>query len=153
MNFAKSLNNASVNSVINETDKTVTFNHGNGTNDEVIYSNFKANTRYTFFLKGKTTESGINTSMVITYTDDSETTISFSNTEVVNKIVSDNGKSVKNIRLKWYNGTQTILYYDYCGVFEGAITENDFEPYIPSVKMLYDDFSDLLKRVTALENN
>lgn len=137
LNFAKSLKNASANSVINETDKTVTFDH-NGTNG-VIYSNFKANTRYTFFLKGKTIESGTNNSMEITYTDDSVTRISFSNTEVVNKIVSDNGKSVKNLKLSWYNANQTILYYDYCGVFEGAVTESDFEPYIPSVKMLAEE--------------
>lgn len=92
---------------------------------------FKENTQYTFFIKSAHESSGIITQTRILYTDGSITviekngTVDTAGTVVVTSIA---GKTVKSLQAVWVTGA-TRLYYDSCGIFEGVLTADQFEPY------------------------
>jgi hypothetical protein len=61
----------------------------------------------------------------------------------IGKNVSDGAKSIEKFKYDYYSGSQT-LNYNQCGIFEGVITEEEFEEYqetvanIPIAKPLYE---------------
>lgn len=93
---------------------------------------FKENTQYTFVFYGKCLyESAKYTNLKIYYTDGSVHTLSdFEKTNDFSSSItrSVKDKTVKEVRFSWYS-TGTILEYEKCGIFEGAITAEQFEPY------------------------
>ena len=101
--------------------------------DTVFFDKFKANTQYTVILKFKKSDNAKNTNLRIRYTDDSTTQILASFDVSAGEVytlafVSASSKSIKCIDGMYAAGT-TYLYYDSCGIFEGALTETDFVPY------------------------
>lgn len=98
-----------------------------------FFANFKENTQYTFIFYGRNTYAyaALNhLNLCIRYTDGEEAEF-WSDTLGTDQYVvvtSKAGKTVHGIYVTWYSGN-TILYYDKCGVFEGAVGLEAFEPY------------------------
>ena len=115
---------------VDGTNRTVMF-RADRIDKKVIYSSFEPGKEYTVILYGKNTNteySGVN--LIIEYTDGTNEILTFS------KIGDDSycvyhtvaQKDVANITGRW-GSQETILYYDECGVFEGNISIDTFEPY------------------------
>ena len=106
---------------------------------------FKENTVYTIVLYGKCKNSEqLISNLNIEYTDGTKSTIMFSskNTNSLALRVTDSNKTISKL-VFYYGSIGTDLDPKKCGIFEGTIKESDFEPYIPSVKMLSDEVSAL----------
>ncbi len=101
----------------------------------IIYNDFKPNTRYTFVLYGKNTESDSGrVNLKISYTDGTtESTMTFSDgtSESYCVVTTEPNKTVKSFYGSNQSG-KTMLYYDKCGIFEGVLTADDFKPYTRS---------------------
>lgn len=115
---------------VDGTNRTVMF-RADRIDKKVIYSSFEPGKEYTVILYGKNTNteySGVN--LIIEYTDGTNEILTFS------KIGADSycvyhtvaQKDVANITGRW-GSQETILYYDECGVFEGNISLEAYEPY------------------------
>lgn len=118
------------NSSIDQVNNSVFFSARNVANVE-LFSNFKANTQYTFILKGiNGASSSTDTNLAVTYTDGTSAYLNFATAGVESYcfFTTANNKSVKSLRGVWKT-TDTTLYYNECGIFEGVLTEADFEPY------------------------
>ena len=102
---------------------------------------FKENTVYTIVLYGKckNNEQSL-TNLCIEYTDGTNSIIMFSskNTNSLALRVTDSNKTISKLAF-YYGSRGTDLNPKKCGIFEGTIKESDFEPYIPSVKMLAEE--------------
>ena len=107
---------------------------GDNSGKAICTGPFKENTRYTFLLyvmRAGTTSANVN--MSIRYTDGTtanlqRTTPPDENTPSYTNFVSAANKTVQEVYIINHGGT-TRLYYDKCGVFEGVVTLDDFEPY------------------------
>lgn len=90
---------------------------------------FKKNTQYTLIFTRTNTGSTIN--MRVWYTDGSYDILrpESCNEPTVFVFVTDKNKTVSTLKGAYNSGT-TVLYYDECGIFEGVLTADDFEPYI-----------------------
>lgn len=125
---------------VDETNKTVSF-YGRyyQTTDFCSNVQFKENTQYTFVLYGRNlSESGsTRANLVIRYTDGSYDSLIFNengpNTNSYCLCTSDTGKTISGMTGYYSTSTETVLYYDQCGVFEGVKTLNDFVPYTGTV--------------------
>lgn len=104
------------NATKNTTDKTVAYAPAN-VNTKILFNKFKPNTRYTFYMSTSSTS----TNLYAYYSDGTYTYL-----EPNTYVTSDANKSVDCIQGHWITGN-TVLNYDECGVFEGALTE--FTPY------------------------
>ena len=142
--LAQSLKNVSATSEIDETNGTVTFNHFKY-RDNSLFDNFKSDTQYTFILNGNVVDSNNrNNDITIQYTDGTDTLIEIPTTRGNIVVVSDKTKSISKLFLAWNYGYPSILYYNQCGIFEGVITEEEFEEYqetvanIPITEPLYE---------------
>lgn len=96
--------------------------------DKIAYTNFKANTQYTFIIKASTqTLGGIN--LIIKYTDGTRyiPQSTATDTAYVWRVVSESGKTVESFSGEWQ--ANTTYYYNECGIFEGVMEQSDFEPY------------------------
>ena len=100
------------------TNKTVTYAASQVTTI-ILFDKFKENTQYTVYMSTNSTF----TNMVIEYEDGSVDNIS-PNTYTVTAV----SKRIQKIVGRWSSGT-TVLKYEECGIFEGVITAQDFEPY------------------------
>ena len=102
---------------------------------------FKENTVYTIVLYGKckNNEQSL-TNLCIEYTDGTNSIIMFSskNTNSLALRVTDSNKTISKLAF-YYGSRGTDLNPKKCGIFEGAIKESDFEPYIPTIKMLAEE--------------
>lgn len=110
-------------------EKTISYVARNAS-DKTLFTNFKPNTQYTFIFKGMATDRHLN--IRISYTDGTEATAwIFSEPDNLSTFlfVSNSTKSVERLKGTYNSGT-TTLYYEECGIFEGVLTEADFEPYI-----------------------
>ena len=107
---------------------TVTFSPGSNR----FFSNLKENTQYTAILYGSNTWNGAVSNLCFRYTDGAYSTIPFDNTTPNEKayacFTSYAGRSVLSFGRVDVGGT-TTLEYDKCGLFEGVISLEDFEPY------------------------
>lgn len=100
---------------------------------KTAYSNFKANTQYTFIIKASvSTPGGIN--LHLKYTDGTKKILDFgdANTVKTRLYVSESGKSVESFSGEWQ--ADTTYYYNECGIFEGVIEQSDFEPYFEGLR-------------------
>jgi len=111
------------NSTKDTTAHTVTFISSDVSNKMIVDKVFKANTQYTFIFKEVDGSNAIN--FVIVYTDGSYHYFPRGGSGI---ITSTAGKTVKSLRGVWASGT-TILDYDRSGIFEGVVTEDQYEPY------------------------
>lgn len=100
--------------------KTVTYLASNVVSKVLLRGIFKENTQYTFFLSQATGSNSVN--MMLIYTDG---TSGYFNQRITTSAI---GKTVSHVEGVWASG-RSILNYDECGVFEGVLTANDFEPY------------------------
>ena len=108
------------------TAKTVTY-AASKVRNVVLFTGFKANTRYTIFLSGDNTSSTIKSpNLTVHYSDGTMESIG-SFVDGVKIHTTHSSKSVVDIQGVW-NTSTTILNYEKCGVFEGVLTENDFVP-------------------------
>ena len=119
---------------VDTVNKTVTFASNATVNQRItdgyISGKFKENTQYTFILALEKT-SGVGSNLSIYYTDGTYTAIpniSTTDTKEIKTVVSTSGKTV-NFLSKANQAGSTIVYYDECGIFEGLLTESDFEAY------------------------
>lgn len=102
--------------------------------DGAIYGfKFKENTRYTFVLS-LYKNSGTGGNLRIVYTDGTTDDISVSSATVKETVVvvTDEGKTVKRLVKRNLSGT-TRIYYEESGIFEGVLTEQDFEEWVGTV--------------------
>lgn len=125
---------------LNADNKSVSIKAPQVAGKKLLEGVFKENTQYTIILYG--TNSFSSTSVCnarIRYTDNS-TSGQFKfekageNSYCVR--VSDEGKTIKHI--EGFNASNTAtFYYDQCGVFEGVLTLDDFEPYTEHTEYIY----------------
>lgn len=101
------------------TNKTVSYSASKITG-VTLFTDFKPNTRYTIIIKQASSSNSPNIRFL--HTDGSYLGIGEGAT------TSIEGKSVKAIVGIWAIGAG-ILEYEYCGLFEGVITTDQFEPY------------------------
>lgn len=96
----------------------------------ILFSNFREATQYTFIICGINTANTYHLNLRINYTDG---TIGEMKTSVIGEeesitFTSLASKTIKDFIIMYFGGV-TILRYDQCGIFEGAISAADFEPY------------------------
>lgn len=117
-----------VRAIKDEENGTVTF-YGSNSADKVLFTDFKPNTQYTFFLYGKNSTIA-RSNIIILYTDGTLDNTNFSAVDTNEFVIvhSNAGKTIEKF-LGYNSGGTTILEYDKCGIFEGVLTEADFEPY------------------------
>ena len=139
--FANAVKNAMPSATIDEAEKTVSFTSSATLDNYIVvndrtygdyYIPFKENTSYTFVLVGYNSKTTANASNLrIYYTDGTNTTLSFDSTSATKQTkiyTTPASKTVNRLSKTNQDGT-AVLYYDECGIFEGAITAQDFEPY------------------------
>ena len=116
--------------VVDAEKRTVIF-AGKEVGGKTIYRNFVSGKEYTIILYGRNTDSRYsNCNLKIEYSDKSVETLQF---EMLNEnsyciFHTDPQKSVKYL-FGQYAAYSTILYYEQCGIFEGNIGLEAFEPY------------------------
>lgn len=96
---------------------------------------FKENTRYTIVITGYNADGLTFMNMYIKYTDGTSSQMYFA--EGTNKqqvvSVSISGKTIAYVGGTWLNGS-TVFFPDECGIFEGVLTAEEFEPYFEGVR-------------------
>lgn len=120
---------ASAGATKNATEGTIYLNMDKMLSSKLFFG-FKPNTIYTIIVYGKNTNASIRMgNIVVWYTDGTYSMVSFetAGTESYGVFVT-NGKSVASFGTVWADG-YTILHYDKCGIFEGAVGLEAFEPY------------------------
>lgn len=113
---------------IDENAGTVTFRAGDAGNNNLF--NVKNNaSRYTLVLKGKNS-AYTRTNIAFYYTDGTYSMVEFEGVDTVSTVLahSQPNKQVRSVGTILY-GSSTTLYYNECGLFEGILTQEDFEPY------------------------
>ena len=130
------VDSGSTNVVIDESKGTVAFEHNTNYNDiekSKLFSDFKENTQYTFILNGSHVNVGISvnfTNLIIYYTDGTFVGVNLATTGEFQYIfVSDKNKTIDYLKYGYSEADKTTLNYEQCGIFEGVITADDFEPY------------------------
>lgn len=130
--LADSIKESMPSAVVDSTDKTVTFLANATVSGEVnlFPIRYEENTRYTLILTGYNA-SGY-TNLRVYYTDGSNANITGSVVLPASKgtvvYITSANKTVSYIRKVQQNGAVT-LYYEESGIFKGALTADDFEPY------------------------
>lgn len=95
---------------------------------------FKENTVYTIILKLAKDNTATSTNLRVIYSDGTFSSITRASTSSdvlsseIKVVTSQANKTIVGIVGRFESG-RTYLYYDHIGIFEGAITDNDFEPY------------------------
>lgn len=115
------------NAVADDTNKTIRYD-ASSVSGKNLFNKFKPNTQYTIILRGyNTNTSSQSENNSIRYTDGTTQYLQgFVNG--VSRTVTYASKSIECIRGQWVTST-TYLYYDECGIFEGVLTADQFEPY------------------------
>ena len=97
----------------------------------ILFDDFEPNTQYTIVFTGQNTNSNQNhANLMIMYTDGTYAYLGFptKGEKGTTVFVSDSRKS-----LRFFAGvlavSSSVFYTDECGIFEGALTEADFEAY------------------------
>jgi hypothetical protein len=118
-----------------ESSKTIAFDPGKISTDQnpsrMIFDKFKENTQYTIVMYGRNRDANAKkANLRVVYTDGLQG-LEFpeANTDSYLIFTTPAGKTVSGFHVEWYGGT-TALLYDRCGIFEGAITEAQFQEYV-----------------------
>ena len=130
--FADELKSRYSSATIDETDKTVSFGYNASATSGVYFPKipFKENTQYTFIITMKN-DTIARSNLRIAYTDGTVSNfpdLHAASTKETWAVTSSSDKTVLSLAIRSSGGT-TVLYYDECGTFEGAITASEFEPY------------------------
>ena len=122
----------------NDNDGTTSFAPGKVSRTTPIYDGFKENTQYTFMMYGINESSPNATNLAIYYTDGSYEGLYFNGGSgyenptpgeyAYSRLTSAAGKTIQSLRVL-YVSASTTLQCDKCGIFEGTITLEEFEPY------------------------
>lgn len=127
--FAEQVKKVMPAATLDTTAQTISFS-GTTTSSqpiEIVTGIFKPNTQYTFIHTGTT---GNTKNIRWIYDDDSVDTA----TRPANSAyVSTAGKTVKALEKINNNGASVTFQYMNCGVFEGVLEVDDFEPYVGEV--------------------
>lgn len=115
-----------------ETAGTVMFSSGDVSGKVILENCFKENTQYTFIFYGRNTGSG-SRALNFSYKYTDGTSVGNQYFDIADDFscyvyTSLAGKTLKSLGGAWHSYS-TILEYNKCGVFEGVLTEADFEPY------------------------
>lgn len=130
--FAEKLEDAA--SATIDKDAGTVFFHGKDIvgNRAVLFDGFKPNTQYTIILYGKQTANTARVAnMAINYTDGGlYQQLAFQTAGEYSYCIlqTPSDRSVKNL-FAIYADESVTLYYDKCGIFEGAVTLEDFEEF------------------------
>nr|WP_289070757.1 hypothetical protein [uncultured Blautia sp.] len=111
-------------------NKTIKFS-SSAISGKVLYSDFKPNQQYAIVLYGRNMSSDSKgTNLVLNYSDGTKSILMFLTNGSVSYCIaiSDANKTIASLSGTW-NSNFTVLYYDKCGIFEGAIDLASFEPY------------------------
>ena len=117
---------------LDTTDKTIKLKETNVGIDNVLFDDFEEGKQYTFILYGKKTgTTAITTKTAVYYTDGTKTEIKFENQSGSYAIfTTDSSKSIDSWKgIDNSSSSYTIFYYEQCGIFEGEVTQENFEPY------------------------
>lgn len=124
IDFANYIKTTMPSATLNTVNETISFNgstDGTGNKDIVPRELFKPNTRYTFIVRG----SGAKANIRFRYTDGTYDTAG-NVPAYPNAYVSKSGKTVYNFVKMNNTGTNTVLNYNQCGLFEGVLGLDDF---------------------------
>lgn len=133
--LADALYEVTANTAIDEDAKKVTFNSsyaGNSTLNSGV--EFKPNTQYTLIIKGRNNRSVTASNVCLWYEDGGYAMVYFNDASDVSygRLVSSIGKTVRGIGTIIYGGITELLYEE-CGIFEGGVSVEGFEPYNANV--------------------
>ena len=121
--------------VIDTTAKTVKYS-ATGISGVRIFDRFKPNTRYTIVLTSSERSTANRPNLAVYYTDTSSPSVLVfaENAGTKRQLVYHTlaGKSVKAL-IGYNNSGVQFLLYEECGIFEGVLTAEDFEPYNANV--------------------
>ena len=116
------------------TAETILYAPGSCIRTEPIFNNFKENTRYTIVLTGWNTMATTGTNImniIVKYADGKAVYVdgkALLNTEETVIYTTDANNTVAHFGIAHADG-MTTLRYNKCGIFEGVITLDEFEPY------------------------
>ena len=105
---------------------------------------FKENQRYSFIIRARRNATAhLWTQMHFDYTDGTSQNISFPSgtsvgTTATFVATSSAGKTVRSISASPGFSNNTYVYYEHCGIFDGVVTADQFEPYAGHTVPLYD---------------
>ena len=138
-----------LNATYNEKTSTITVSSNNSKALDMV---FKENTQYTFSAYVKQSSSTINIRLNIIYTDGTSNSALFtqSTSEVYLSATSKSGKTISEV--KWDFGNNGTATYRNFQIEEGSIA-TEYEPYIPSVKMLADEVFAQNESLDQLKND
>ena len=121
---------AEVQATKDEANGTVVFSAANVTGAILFYP-LKQNTQYTIILYGNNSNADKpRCNIGFEYTDGTYDILNFATAGEPSYCVYSSNPSKQLAWIAgWTNTGKTTLYYDKCGIFEGVLTEADFEPY------------------------
>ena len=135
------VDSGSTNVVLDTDAKTVTFGYNTNYTDKEkkkLFTDFKENTQYTLFLRGKNISLDVsntsnNLNISIAYTDGTYDYLVLSDFTQGDsfdyRFITNENKNVTAISHGYNENDTNLLYYEQCGIFEGVITADEFEPY------------------------
>lgn len=120
---------------LDEANKTVTI-LASKIDGKVVYNFPNAQQkRYTIIVRGHN-KSGSEDAVNLTMRYDDNTNSTFATFHNGLKIFhTEAGKTAASLKGSWYSGT-SVFNYDLFGIFEGVLTEDDFEPYVQSASTI-----------------
>lgn len=120
---------------LDEANKTVAIAASKIT-DKVVYNFPNAQQkRYTIIVTGHNKGGEVDAvNLIVRYDDNTEDSFGIFNNGL--KIVhTKSGKTATSLKGNWYTGI-SVFNYDLFGIFEGVLTEDDFEPYVQSASTI-----------------
>lgn len=120
---------------LDEANKTVTI-AASKINNKVVYNFPNAQQkRYTIIVTGHNKGGEVDAvNLIVRYDDNTEDSFGMFNNGL--KIVyTKSGKTATSLKGNWYTGI-SVFNYDLFGIFEGVLTEDDFEPYVQSASTI-----------------
>lgn len=120
---------------LDEANKTVTIT-ASKINGKVVYNFPNAQQKqYTIIVRGHNeggAENAVN--LTVRYDDNTNSTFATFNNGL-KMLHTKAGKTSTLLEGTWYSGT-SVFNYDLFGIFEGVLTEDDFEPYVQSASTI-----------------
>lgn len=119
-----------VEATVDKANKTVEYNSSK-MEGKVLCIDFEEGKEYTIILYGRNKSSQYKScNLKIVYVDGVAVTMDFETVGSYSYCVfhTNSQRNVKNLSGSW-SADSTILYYEKCGIFEGNIALEDFEPY------------------------
>ncbi|WP_302419259.1 hypothetical protein [Blautia marasmi] len=111
-------------------DGTVTFS-APSIDGKLLYDNFESGKQYTVVLYGKNASAeSISCNLKLEYEDGTSNALMFATKNALSYCAYTTVQNKTVVSLRGFWSTQsTVLHYDKCGIFEGAIDLSAFEPY------------------------